>query len=163
MPVAPVLTDPTEDLTPLVESGSSAFALPPMSSEVGQLPAVPQDSMRNRAERPTDDRSNFYSSAPRSDRDPDFFAARFSLRRSLSVLCGFFFSWCLGLSALLPTANLLRWSTLPRHDDMPASIRGRTDDDPLAVAPPQGVSDLRNLLPGSQLPCLVRIANGDER
>lgn len=45
--------------------------------------------------------SSRYSSARRSEPEPSFLAARFSLRRSLSVLCGFFFSCFFGLSALL--------------------------------------------------------------
>jgi hypothetical protein len=85
--------------------------------------------------------SSAYSSARRSDREADFLAARFSLRRSLSVRCGFFFSWCLGLSALLLTADLLGRSTLPGHYDMTVSILVGRHDDPLSIASPEGVSD----------------------
>ena len=51
----------------------------------------------------------------------------------------------------------------PSHDDMPVSILGGVRDDPLATAPPEGVSDLRNLGAESKLPCPVGVANGDER
>ena len=46
-------------------------------------------------------RSDLYLSAGRSELDPSFFAARFSLRRSLSVFCGFCFCCFFGLSWLL--------------------------------------------------------------
>ena len=51
----------------------------------------------------------------------------------------------------------------PSHDDMPVSVLGGVRDDPLATAPPEGVSDLRNLGAESKLPCPVGVANGDER
>ena len=45
--------------------------------------------------------SSLYLSAGRSEPEPSFFAARFSLRRSLSVFCGFCFCCFFGLSELL--------------------------------------------------------------
>ena len=54
--------------------------------------------------RPIEDawlRSDLYLSAGRSEPDPSFFAARFSLRRSLSDFCGFCFCCFFGLSELL--------------------------------------------------------------
>ena len=46
-------------------------------------------------------RSDPYLSAGRNEVDPSFFAARFSLRRSLSDFCGFCFCCFFGLSWLL--------------------------------------------------------------
>ena len=46
-------------------------------------------------------RSDLYLSAGRSEPDPSFLAARFSLRRSLSDFCGFCFCCFFGLSELL--------------------------------------------------------------
>ena len=89
-------------------------------------------------------------------------AARFSPRRSLSVLCGFFFNCFFGLSALLLTDDLRGLSRPPSHYDMPVSILGGVRDDPFSTAPPQRVSDLRNLGVESKLPRPVGVANSDE-
>jgi len=49
----------------------------------------------------TDDARGLYLSAGRRGLEPDFLAARFSLRRCLSVFRGFCFCCFLGLSELL--------------------------------------------------------------
>jgi hypothetical protein len=51
-------------------------------------------------------------------------AARFSARRSLSVFCGFFFSWCFGLSELWLIERIVTHS-------LEASYRWRLPRDPL--------------------------------
>src|SRR4029077_17821193 len=50
--------------------------------------------------------ADFYLSPGRNEPDPSFFAARFSLRRSLRVFCGFCFCCFLGFSELLLMRNL---------------------------------------------------------
>ena len=46
---------------------------------------------------------------------------------------------------------------------MSASILDGFRDDPFAIAPPEGVSDLRDLGAESKFPLPVRVTNGDER
>lgn len=67
------------------------------------------------------DRTSLYLSPDRSGPErPDFLAARFSVRRSFSVFCGFFFTWCLGLSELWLMARMV---TEPATTRPPSSYR----------------------------------------
>ena len=59
----------------------------------------------NRSSTRTDPVVGFYLSAGRKDAELSLLAARFSLRRSLSVRCGFFFCCFFGLSELLATTT----------------------------------------------------------
>jgi len=45
---------------------------------------------------------------------------------------------------------------------MPVLVLGGLRDDPVAIVPPQSVSDLRNLLAESKLPRPVGVTNSDE-
>ena len=109
------------------------------------------------------DPDSAFTQSVRSEVDPSFLAARFSPRRSLSVLCGFFLSCFFGLSALLLIDDLRAGSRPPSHDDVPVSILRGVRDDPLTTTPPQGVPYLRNLGRERELPRPVGVANSDER
>jgi hypothetical protein len=51
----------------------------------------------------------------------------------------------------------------PRHDDVSAAIHVGRGDDPFAVAPPQRLPDLGNVLAVGELPRTVGVAHRDER